>query len=48
MQANLETLRTQVGNIEGLRDLNGLREGQQVLATRISEVEECISVLVES
>ena len=44
MQANLETLRTRVGDMEGLRDLRGLREGQQVLATRISEVEECISV----
>ena len=43
MQANLETLRTRVGDVEGRRDLIGLHEGQQVLATRISQVEECIS-----
>ena len=43
-QANLETLRTRVGEVEGRRELVGLREGQQALATRISEVEQCISV----
>ena len=43
-QANLETLKTRVEDIEGLGDVNGLCEGQQVLATRISEVGERISV----
>ena len=33
-----------MGDVEGRRDLAGLHERRQVLATRISEVEECISV----
>ena len=44
MQANLETLRTRVGQVADLRDAQGIREGQRVLSTRLAEVEECISV----
>ena len=44
MQANLDTLRTRIGEVAGLRDVHGLHEGQQVLATRMNEVDECISV----
>ena len=44
MQANLETLRTRIGQVADLRDAQGLREGQHMLATRLTEVEECISV----
>ena len=44
MQANLETLRTRVGQIADLRDAQGLREGQRTLTARIAEVEECSSV----
>ena len=44
MQANLETLGTCIGQVADLRDMYGLREGQQMLATRMNEVEECISV----
>ena len=43
-QANLETLRTRVGQIADLRDAQGLREGQRALTVRIAEVEECSSV----
>ena len=44
MQANLETLRTRVGQIADLCDAQGLREGQRTLTERIAEVEECSSV----
>ena len=44
IQANLETLRTRIGQVADLRDAQGLREGQRMLTTRIAEVEECISV----
>ena len=44
MRANLETLRTRVREVEGLHDARGLREGQEALSTRISEIEECITV----
>ena len=44
MQANLETLRTRIGQVAGLRDVHGLLEGQRSLTTRINEVEECIFV----
>ena len=44
MQAHLETLRTRIGQVADLRDAQGLREGQHMLATRLTEVEECISV----
>ena len=44
MQANLETLRTRVGQIADLRDAQGFREGQQALTARLSEVEECSSI----
>ena len=44
IQANLETLRTRLGQVADLRDAHGLREGQRTLTTRIAEVEECISV----
>ena len=30
--------------VEGLHDVRGLREGQEASSTRISEVEECITV----
>ena len=43
IQANLETLRTRVGQVADLRDAQGLREGQRTLTTRIAEVEDCIS-----
>ena len=43
MQANLETLRTRIGQVADLRDVSGLREGQRSLIARISEVEECVS-----
>ena len=46
MQANLETLRTCIGQVPDLRDAQGLREGQRMLTTRIAEVEECISVQI--
>ena len=39
MQANLETLRTRVG-----QNAQGLREGQRALTARLTEVEECTSV----
>ena len=44
MQANLETLRTRVGQIAYLRAAQGLREGQRTLTARFTEVEECTSV----
>ena len=48
MQANLETLRTRVGQIADLRDAQGLREGQRTLTAvqgyLLAEVEECSSV----
>ena len=44
MPANLVTLRTRVGQVADLCDAQGLREGQHMLATRLNEVEECISV----
>ena len=44
IQANLETLRTRLGQVADLRDAQGLREGQRTLTTRIAEVEECVSV----
>ena len=44
IQANLETLRTRVGQVADLRDAQGLREGQRTLTTSIAEVEECVSV----
>ena len=44
MQANLETLRTRVGQIADLRDAQGLREGQRALTARLTEVEECNSI----
>ena len=44
IQANLETLRTRLGQVADLRDAQGLREGQRTLTTRIAEVEDCISV----
>ena len=44
IQANLETLRTRVGQIADLRDAQGLREGQRALTARLTEVEECTSV----
>ena len=44
MQANLETLRTRVGQIADLRDAQDLREGQRTLTARLTEVEECSSV----
>ena len=44
IQANLETLRTRLGQVADLRDAQGLREGQRMLTTRIAEVEDCISV----
>ena len=31
-------------DLDGNRDMAGLSEGQRALATRLSEVEECISV----
>ena len=40
----METLRTRVGQIADLRDAQGLREGQQALTARLTEVEECSSV----
>ena len=43
-QANLETLRTRIGQVADLHDAQGLREGQRMLTTRIAEVEECISM----
>ena len=43
-QANLETLRTRVGQIADLRNAQGLREGQRALTARLTEVEECTSV----
>ena len=43
LQANLETLRTRLDQVADLRDAQGLREGQRSLATRIVEVEECVS-----
>ena len=43
MHANLETLRTRVGQIADLRDAQGLREGQRALTARLTEVEECNS-----
>ena len=43
MQANLETLRTCIGQVADLLDAQGLREGQRMLTTSIAEVEECIS-----
>ena len=39
-----ETLGTRIGQVADLRDAQGLREGQHMLATRLTEVEECISV----
>ena len=44
MQANLETLRTGVGQVADLCDAQGLREGQRALTARLTEVEECTSV----
>ena len=44
MQANLETLRTRVGQIGDLCDAQGLREGQRSLTARLTEVEGCTSV----
>ena len=43
MQANLETLRTRVGQIADLRDAQGLREGQRDLTARLTDMEECTS-----
>ena len=40
MQANLETLRTRIGQVANLRDAQGLCEGQRLLSTRRTEVEE--------
>ena len=44
MQANLETLRTRVGQIADLRGAQALFEGQRTLTARLAEVEECSSV----
>ena len=44
MQANLETLKTRVGEIQSPHEERGARERQAALASRISEVEECINV----
>ena len=44
VQANLETLRTRVGQVADVRDAQGLREGQRALTARLTEVEECTSV----
>ena len=44
MQANLETLRTRIGQVADLCDAQGLRDGQHTLAARLTEVEECISM----
>ena len=44
LQANLETLRTPVGQTADRRDAQGLREGQRTLTARLAEVEECSSV----
>ena len=42
MQANLETL-TRIGQlVADLRDAQGLRGGHRLLATRLTEVEECM------
>ena len=44
MQANLETLRTRIVQVADLRDAQGLCAEQQVLSTRLVEIEECISM----
>ena len=44
MQTTLETLRTRLREVEDLHDARGLREGQEALSTRISEIEGCITV----
>ena len=46
MQANLETLRTCIGEVAGLCDVHGLHEGQHVLATRMNEVEKNASLCI--
>ena len=46
MQANMETLRTRIGQIADLRDAQGLREGQRALTARLTEMEECTSVQI--
>ena len=43
-RANLETLTTRLREVEDLHDARGLREGQEALSTRISEIEKCIAV----
>ena len=44
MEHNLETLRTRLTQVAGLRDAQGIREDHQALVTRLTEVEECASV----
>ena len=44
MEANLETLRTRLTQVAGLRDAQGLREGHRAVVARLTEVEECASV----
>ena len=37
-------LSARIGQVADLRDAQGLREGQRSLSTRLTEVEDCISV----
>ena len=44
VQHDLDMLRSRVDGVAALHDMRELREGQEALATRVSSVEECITV----